>query len=450
MPGNKNDVPVRDLGDGLILRRANREDADALSMFNARMHSDDGLDKPDERVAVWTRDLLEKPHPTFKVEDFTVVEDTRKGEIVSSMNLIPQTWRYGDIPFKVDRPELVGTHPDYRGRGLVRAQFEVIHQWSAERESMVQAITGIPYYYRQFGYEMAMNLGGGRDGYKTNVPKLTEGMKEPYVILPAVDEDIPFIVELYRSSQQRYLVSCDWDEALWRYELGGKSAGNVNRMEMRIIKDESGERVGFLVHPRMLWGVAMVVFIFELSPKISWNNVTPSVVRYLSETGEAYAQRDKKEELYASFGFRLGDWHPVYDVMHDSLPQQRKPYAWYLRVPKLPEFLLHIKPVLETRLENSPYFGFTGELRLTFYRQGLKLTFEQGYVKLIEAWNPTPHGHSGEAAFPELTFLQLLFGYRSLDELDHAFADCWWENDQTYGLLNTLFPKQLSDVFPVS
>ena len=76
------------------------------------------------------------------------------------MNLISQTWTYDGIPFGVGRPELVGTQPEYRKRGLVRAQFEVIHAFSAERGEMVQAITGIPFYYRQFGYEMAMGLGG--------------------------------------------------------------------------------------------------------------------------------------------------------------------------------------------------------------------------------------------------------------------------------------------------
>ena len=53
-------------------------------------------------------------------------------------------------------PELVGTHPDYRRRGLVREQFEVLHRWSKERGHLMQAIAGIPYYYRRFGYEMAV------------------------------------------------------------------------------------------------------------------------------------------------------------------------------------------------------------------------------------------------------------------------------------------------------
>ena len=181
---------------------------------------------------------MERPHPTFNVRDFTVVEDTTKGEIVSSLNLISQTWRYAGIPFGVGRPELVGTHPDYRHRGLVRAQFEMIHQWSAERGHKLQAITGIPYFYRKFGYEMALNLGGGRDGFKPDVPKLKQGEEEPYRIRPADVADLPFITELFSKASQRYLVSCDWDQSLWEYELRGKSAKNINRMELLLFTDQ--------------------------------------------------------------------------------------------------------------------------------------------------------------------------------------------------------------------
>src|SRR5712691_11396345 len=113
------------------------------------------------------------------------------GAIVSSMNLISQTWVYDGIPFGVGRPELVGTSLEYRYRGLVRAQFEVIHQWSTERGERLQAITGIPWYYRQFGYEMALNLGGGRVGYRPHIPELKDGEPEPYRVRPATAADLP-------------------------------------------------------------------------------------------------------------------------------------------------------------------------------------------------------------------------------------------------------------------
>ena len=170
---------IRDLGDDLVLRRSTRADSAALADFNAHIHSDSGWDQPDAHVAAWTRDLLEQPHPTFDPGDFTLVENTRDGRIVSACNLIDQTWSYSGVPFAVGQPELVGTLPEYRRRGLIRAQMEVIHRWSAERGQVLQAISGIPFYYRQFGYEMALALGGGRRAFEPNLPASNPGQAEP-------------------------------------------------------------------------------------------------------------------------------------------------------------------------------------------------------------------------------------------------------------------------------
>ena len=161
---------IRDLGNGLILRRSSSADADELADFCGRIHSEAGFDQPDLYIAAWTRDLLTRPHPTFNPDDFTVVEEISTGRIVSTLNWISQTWSYEGIKFGVGRPELVGTLPEFRNRGLVRVQFDEVHQWSVQRGEMVQAITGIPFYYRQFGYEMAIDLDGRRFGYEAHVP----------------------------------------------------------------------------------------------------------------------------------------------------------------------------------------------------------------------------------------------------------------------------------------
>ena len=170
----------RDLGHGLILRRSTPADADPLADFNKMIFREPPATEPDEFVAAWTRELLNGGHPTFNTGDFTIVAEAASGRIVSSLCLISQTWTYDGIPFGVGRPELVGTEPEYRKRGLVRAQFEVMHALSAARGELVQAITGIPFYYRQFGYEMALDLGGGRQGSAANVPKLKDGDVEPF------------------------------------------------------------------------------------------------------------------------------------------------------------------------------------------------------------------------------------------------------------------------------
>jgi GNAT superfamily N-acetyltransferase len=440
------DIILRTLHDGLILRRATMADGERLIEAHSDLHRDPGVEEPDERIGAWVRDLIEGPHPTFEPGDFTIVEEARSGRIVSSLCLISQTWSYGGIEFGVGRPELVATHPDYRQQGLVRAQFEVIHEWSAERGEKLQAITGIPWYYRQFGYEMALNLGGGRAGYQPHVPKLKEGEEEAYRLRPAVEGDVPFLVELERRQRKRYVVSCLWGEDLWRYELTGKSDKNVNRYEIRII-ERGEERVGFVVHPPTLWGTAVVALFYELKPGVSWLAASPAVIRYLWQTGQDYARAEGKDGV-TSFGFWLSSEHPAYQALASRLPYVRKPYAWYLRVPDLPGFVQRITPVLEERLAGSVACGHTGELKISFYRDGLRLSFEDGRIR-VQPWK-TVGEQGANAGFPGLTFLQLLFGYHSLQELTEALADCFASGDEARVLLDVLFPKAPSDVWPVS
>lgn len=442
-------LPIN-LGDGLYLRRSNARDAQALADFNARLHSEEGVDKPDERLWAWTHDLLAKPHPTFKSDYFTLVEDVNKGKIISSMNLIPQVWTYAGIPFKVGRPELVGTLPDYRNRGLVRHQFNLIHQLSAENGDVLQAITGIPYYYRLFGYEMAMNLGGGRMGYPTHIPRLKEDEQEPYHIRPAVEADIPFISKLYIAGCKRSLVACKWNEALWRYELSGKSEKNVNRGVVELIETRDGVPWGFIMHDTFTWGGWLTVKAYELISGVSWLEVTPTVLRFIEQKFEQLLPEHGEKKPFGAFGFTLGEDHPVYHVMPDRMPRIRKPYAWYIRVVDIPGFLQLIKPVLEQRLDNSSLAGYSGELKITFYRDGIHLVLDKGKLVTIEAWKPTPFGHAGDAGFPPLTFLQLMFGYRSMEMLKDSFADCWTNRDEFQSLLDALFPRQPSHVWPIA
>ena len=147
----------RDLGGGLLLRSARPADRTELVDFNATMHADVGLSGSD--LAEWTQDLLDGRPPTFRAErDVTVVEDTATNRIVSAIFLIPQTWTYAGVPVPVAQVELVATHPDYRRRGLVRTQFDVIHEWSRAAGHCWQLISGISWYYRQFGYSYALDL----------------------------------------------------------------------------------------------------------------------------------------------------------------------------------------------------------------------------------------------------------------------------------------------------
>ncbi len=360
---------IRRLEDGLILRRSTPADTEKLANFNVEIHKD-------VEVGVWTRDLMSGQHPTFGVGDFTIVENPETGEIVSSMNLIGQTWTYAGIPFKVGRPELVGTLPAYRKRGLVRQQFEVIHEWSKQRGQIVQAITGIPYYYRLFGYEMAMDLDGGRMAYASSLPHVKANQPPAFRLRPAAEADIPFIAECYTYNCQRDLVACVWDEKMWRHELLEKSPKNIDRRDLRVIESVTGEPTGFIGLAANLSGSMYACVHYSLIAGASWWEVTPVVLRYVWEAGQSIANIAGK--TCDTIGMQVNENHPVFKVAGHHLWRRREAYAWYLRVADLKGFLRLIAPVLEKRLSESLCPGFSGTLNLNFYSDGLQMGFDKG------------------------------------------------------------------------
>jgi len=438
---------IHDLGDGLILRRSSPEDADALSDFCGRIHSSHGYDHPDPYIAAWTRHLLTLPHPTFNPDDFTVVEEISTGRIVSTMNWLSQTWSYEGIKFDVGRPELVGTLPEFRDRGLIRLQFAEMEKWSLERGEIMQAITGIPFYYRQFGYEMAIDLGSRRLGHEAQVPKLKGGEQDSYRVRVATEADLPFMMETDAELRKRYLIVCERTPELFRYDLDRQDFEGAY-IFVRIIEDQQGMPVGVIKHLTFVNNGNLTANYYELKAGVSWLDVTPSVIRYLWQTGLEFAKRENKP--FNSFCFALGEQHPVYEAMQDRLPDVRGAYAWYVRVPDLPGFLNHIKPVLEQRLAESVARGSSREIKISFYRNGLRLVIERGQIVTLEGWKPGLAPDDGDIAFPNLTFLQMVFGYRTYEELHHAFPDCWCDADDVRVLFNALFPKKTSTIYPVS
>ncbi len=431
------------INDQLQLRFAKANDAQALGEFNQKIHEENS--KNDTRLLEWTKDLLTGKVPNFDPEKHcTLVENLKTNEIVSSMLVIPQTWSYAGIPFRVDRPELVGTLPDYRNMGLIRKQFELFHRLSDQNGTQLLAITGIPYYYRLFGYEMAVNLGGSRKGFAPQqVPTLKDGETESFFFVPAAAEDAPFIHHLSQQANQRSLLACERSQTNWIYEITGKHDQNINRTILYVIKNEQQQSVGFLGTYINLFGSTFFANLFEINDLASWNEVTPAVLRFLWKTGQTMPAYPP--QICDSVGFALGAEHPAYLVAKTNLPIVQAPYAWYIRVQNLADFLNLITPVLNHRLENSTFRMSDKVLTLGFYTSGLKVEIKQGKISSIQNLHENI-GESADAAFPPLVFLQLVFGHRNCTELNYAFPDCWFKPGYSE-ILDTLFPKKASNIY---
>ena len=434
-------VPI-DLGDNLILRFARPNDVDALAEFNARVFED-------EKVGVLVRGLMSGHHPTVKASDCTVVEDTRTNKIVSSMCLISQMWAYCGIPFKFGRPEVVVTEPEYRRRGLVRKQFEVIHALSAAKGELMQGITGIPWYYRQFGYEMAVEVDGGRAIAGIDLPKLKDGDSEKYHLRPVVDADHAFIRELHNCASWRQPFSTLRSEAEWNYEFSGRSENDFAHWKWLIIETAAGDRLGYVQYYPWIEDNALYIVQIELKSGVGYLNLMPGLLQGLWKIAQAMpAYGNHKNKELKAINLKLGRTHPACHALLGNKIRVDEPYGLYIRVPDLVAFLRHIRPALEKNLVATVAEGYNGELKLNYYRSGIQLKFNDGKIADISNWSPDLV-EDGDARFPDLTFLQLLCGRLRFNELKTNFVDCGGR-DEAGVLLDCLFPPFTGNVWCLS
>lgn len=443
----------RDLGDGLILRWSTPEDTEKIAQLCSMVFRSKADEPANEFMVHWIRRLMRGDHPVMGPGDYGAVEDTSKENrpIVACTCLWRHTWEYEDVPFVIGRPEVVASDPAYRNRGLIRALFEMIHARSEAEGHLVQAITGIPYFYRQFGYEYALDLDGKRVTYLSLIPKLKSGESDAYTLREATTKDIPLLIECYNHRRTTSIVWANISEDYWRYLLEGwrTQPEQDKTSSILMIIDAEGAARGYVATMAKRRDKSLEVWAIETAAGVNVQVLTPSVLRALQAYGLQMPTSRPDTEPLNEISFLLGRIHPVYDVLGDALaPFQEKPYAWYVRVADLPAFLRHIAPVLERRLANSMLAGYTGEIKLDFYHSGLYLVFENGHLKSAEHWRVPVYDSNAGAGFPPLVFLQVVFGHRTLDELRHAFPDVWVSNELEV-VLKTLFPARPSFVLPL-
>ncbi len=431
----------RDLGDGLTLRWATAEDTEELAEFNFRHHDDSPFGQPQTWLKDWTVELLDGRHPTTSPKDVTVVVDENAGgKIVSANFLISQTWCYEEIAFGCGMPELIATDEDYRRRGLIRRQMDVLHALSEQKGELVQTIGGIPWYYRQFGYELALDMGGGLRVPHSAFKALPESVSESYQLRQAELADIPALKTLYERACENSMITCLRDDAVWTYEINQASERGGAARHMEVIETAEGQVIGYIqLH---LFPYPTQINELVVAPGYSLRDICQYLGRAIKVRIDALETTQKPTTVY----FALGEKHPAYDALGMINGIWRKPYAYFVRVPNLSRFLKHIQPVLERRLANSVMVGYSGSFKLNFYTSQLKIDFEAGRITAVEPYEPA-NFFDFDAFFPDLTFLQVLFGRRTIQELRHIYPDCYPHNVESALLLTILFPKQPSRVF---
>ena len=409
------------LGDNLVLRTADsKDDVERVAA---------SINQPNQLLALYPDLILH--HPNTQVGNLLYVEDEDSGRVVSYLSWVPWTWRIAGVD--IPSAEISGnvTLKPYRHRGLVREQMALFKQQLDERGCLLSQINGIPYFYRQFGYEYALPMEGGCNLDTGLIPNFSD---KSFSFRHASHDDINLLMQLYSSATKDLTVHAVRSSTIWNYLLTYTNGRIIDR-EFWLIEDELKQVVGY----------------FCVMQQTSIEALSVSEISYLDfDTSLAaidFLKELAKERNLEKLLINLPDDSTLMQVARWLGAKENGIYPWQIFIPDLTAFLKALTPAIEGRIDASRYANLTRDVRICLFRRTIVLRFENG--RLIDINNIGFTNWEDEPVlFPPLALVPLILGYRSAMELQDVYPDITIRQDHQ-NLMSVLFPKMTSFIYTI-
>ncbi len=385
----------------------------------------------EEIVAAMTRSLI-LHHPHTRPCEWPYIEDEATGQIVSALCLIPWTWQYDGVTLNAGEMGIVGTLEPYRRRGLIRVLDGYFKDLLREGEYDLSHIQGIPYYYRQFGYEYTLPLEGGWQIRTDQIPGDVPAHAQAFSFRPATTADIPALARWYDDAARDLNISAARSEAIWCYLLD-QQASTATGAETWIVLDSQNTSVGYFRVAKFGFGTGLIV---DESSRLSH----PATLAAFGKIRALCLEQDKPYiRLSAS------DVSPLVKVARAWGAHSEGRYAWQIMLVDVARLLRKIAPVLERRIAASAFAGMTETVTINLYREAFELEVVGGRIQAVRAVGFRPW-ETTSINIPPMQFTPLVLGYRSREELHACYPDVNIRGQSAY-LVDVLFPKMEAFIY---
>jgi predicted acetyltransferase len=314
----------------------------------------------------------------------------------------------------------VTTLPEYRHRGLQRILQTEYHKQLSEEGYDLSAIEGIPYFYRQFGYEYALPLLEQVTMRFDEVPDY----KVTNEIRPFTESDIPQASGLLKRAQEKFYVHTVRDAGIWKMQ---QETGMIAeyRFDGYVVEEDEKIRAYFRVSYNPDEKELLLREITDVG-----HGTAKSILGFLKNVGterglETLVATISHQGSFAEHMAAIGGIKKV------------PPYAWQLRIMDYAGMFRKLTPLFEKRLEESIHRDLTETVNFNFYRFTIQVDVENGTIKSVQCVE-TSEDRSMRAS-PSV-FTQLLFGYRSREELETIYPD-FMVRPTHKDLVDVMFPK---------
>jgi predicted N-acetyltransferase YhbS len=330
------------------IRPATAADGPALARLNA------------ERNGAWTGPWVE----VLVADDeararWRVAADGDR--VVAGLVLLPARWALDGVDLAVTQVEFVATHPDFEGRGLVRRLIDEVHALAAAEGGLVQLVTGIPYFYRQFGYEYA--VADLEKRVPTSVPEAPAG----WTVRPATPAEIPVLEALAAAEVARSGATLVADRSPHVWDLLFASPG----FEVLVAVDPAGR---LQASARVQHDPEDGGYQISLEHAAGDAEGTRALLAHLATVPV------ERRVVAGRPGTRAG---AVIEA-HTEPDTRNSAYPAAVRVADPVALLDRLRPVLSRRLAAGGLGDLTTTLTLTAYRWTARLTIADGTVTAVD------------------------------------------------------------------
>jgi predicted acetyltransferase len=371
---------------------------------------------PDEDVRAITRRFVEE-HSEMTDENYFMV---KKGEeVAAGLLLLPQKWVIDGVEIKVAEMGCVGTRPEYRRKRLQWILNEKFDEYARENGYDLCVLAGIPYFYRQFGYQYAVDLDIATTIERDKIPVQESKLYRRDI----VDADIPMMDELLRKTQDRYMVKSIRTEGVWRMQHGTSTYGGDGFKGSALTRDE--KLVGYYRYVEDEKNSTLYIRELCHSIEASENEVLATLSKHA------------EEKVLDKIRTAMAHVDPISVYLRELGGKVNKPYAWQIKALDLFRLMEKLRPAFEKRIAESSFNGLSKALQFNFFKFAVRMEIVDGVIKSMEKYY---NEEKRVLAFNPYAFIQLIMGYKSREEITAAYPD-FWVRDDHIELVDVLFPK---------
>ena len=403
------------LTNGMKLRTVSSlEELEQVAKISAVIH--------EPSVDVMTRKIF-SAHPNVTGRDLVYIE-SEQGEVIATICLIPWNLRYGGVDLPAAELGIVGTLENWRGKGLNRILMDYFWQRFEERGALLSIIQGIPYFYRQYGYEYAMLPLEG--GWRIQPDQIPAPLVLGYTARPALQADIPLLVGWYDQQAAALDLSAQRGAEIWRYLLARTPETEAMQHDTFILQDPTGTPVGYFRVPDFHFDQNLLTVDEAVIPDFFAGLAVLDVLKGLA-----------RERAKEGLRLHLPPNSPLEQIARSFGAVDMGRYSWQVRIPNRAAFVQKLSPLFEQRLAGSLFSGLSGTYSLNLYNEVIGMTFEEGRLQSV---NPVSEDERTILNVPPTQFVPLALGARSIDEIHASFPDAFAHGPWKL-LVDTLFPR---------